>query len=274
MNRRQTFANAMTAHDSSQIIFLTKTWLTHHVRDNTIFLPAYEIHRSERKPNAKGNSGHGGVILGIRSDLDYELIELTLNGAIAAVIQLDSRLKLIICVAYNPPAESPYPWSTMEVKYLLDTLTTRKLELTADLIIVGDINLSDANWDTSHSNDDYEQSLLGLFVDINLEQLLRKSGSSNSLDVVLMSNRNSIFSTETNLNLHKVYSLDGRSCSDHLPYVIQLDSTIANVNPTNAPVFSFSNVDWEIVESAFREHSFIGYCYSMWMFYALPRMTG
>ena len=43
----------MTAHDSSQIICLTETWLTHHVRDNTIFFPAYELHRSERKPNAK-----------------------------------------------------------------------------------------------------------------------------------------------------------------------------------------------------------------------------
>ena len=75
----------------------------------------------------------------------YELIELKLNGAFAAVIQLDSRLKLNIYVAYNPPAESPYRWSTMEVKYLLDALTTKKLELTADLIIVGDINLSDAN---------------------------------------------------------------------------------------------------------------------------------
>ena len=141
MNRRQTFANAMTAHDSSQIICPTETWLTHHVRDNTIFLSAYELHRSERKPNAKGKSRHGGVILGIRSELDYEIIELTLNGAIAAVIQLDSRLKLFICVAYNPPAEIPYRWSTMEVIYLLDTLTTKKLELTADLIIVGDISL-------------------------------------------------------------------------------------------------------------------------------------
>ena len=79
---------------------------------------------------------------------------------------------------------------------------------------------------------------------------------------MLTCNRNSIVSTETNLNLHKDYSLDDRSCSDHLPYVIQLHSTIANVNPPNAPVFSFSNVDWEIVESVFREHSFIGYCYS------------
>ena len=79
---------------------------------------------------------------------------------------------------------------------------------------------------------------------------------------MLPSNRNSIVSIETNLNLHKDYSLDGRSCPDHLPYVIQLDSTIAKVNPPNTPVFSFSNVDWEIVDSAFREHSFIGYCYS------------
>ena len=163
--------------------------------------------------------------------IGYELIGMTHNGAIAAVIQLNSRLKLNIYVAYNPLAESPYRWSTMEVKYLLDTLTTKKLEITADLIIVGDINLSDANWETSHSNDDYELCLLGLFVDMNLEQLLQKSGSSNCLDFVLPFNRNSIVSTETNLKLHKDYSLDGSSCPDHLPYVIQLDSTIAKVNP-------------------------------------------
>ena len=88
---------------------ITETWLYSNILDTELFLPSFTTYRSERDPS-HGKSKHGGVLIGVRSDLISEQIFLDgipASMLVACIVTIGEHRFLIVCLN-NPPNDSPY----------------------------------------------------------------------------------------------------------------------------------------------------------------------
>ena len=106
LQKRVTFAN-FVAMSNIILICLTETWLTEQVDDAELFLPNYELFRSERA-SAGHISEHGGVLIGVRRDALAETLSVTDDDFLVSCTAVLNGCKLLIVCCYNPPANSDY----------------------------------------------------------------------------------------------------------------------------------------------------------------------
>ena len=69
------------------------------VLNNEILPPSYRLYRNDRI------DGYGGIMIGVKSNLDSQLLDIQLNLEICIVsVHLTDGKQLILVCAYRPPS--------------------------------------------------------------------------------------------------------------------------------------------------------------------------
>ncbi|XP_047523578.1 uncharacterized protein LOC125062006 [Pieris napi] len=197
-----------------KIIALTETWLKSGISNMELFDNRYTVYRRDRSSSTNTKSDGGGVILGVSKEIssfrveawesDVEDLWVTLQININKIIK-----KLSICVVYLPP-----PVKIGTLTHFLDSVD-RALNLSDDVIILGDFNLGFINW-RSLNNEvfmtpyNYNNTLGFAFIDfMSMNSLKQFNSIGNSddrfLDLVL-SNMSSINVSAPSDSLSKIYA--------------------------------------------------------------------
>ena len=180
LDRMTWFSNAAISI-KRHVIAITESFLTSEITDAQLFLPEYNIYRSDRKSENKSNQG--GVLLAVRKEFNsFEIIFLLFDSCILVQLSVGT-FECIMCVFYNPPANSDYRWQHETFVQIFDFLKTKQRDIPT--LVCGDLNFPTANWSTSYSPDSSEQFILTSFDENNFQQLINiPTRSSNILEVI------------------------------------------------------------------------------------------
>ena len=162
------------------MIAITGTWLSNSVLDGEILPSNYTIYRCDRA------SRGGGVLLAVKHSLPS--IQLSLSSDIESVIvEITSSRSFIVCVVYAPPSADD-----LYYRHLSDLLSS--LPPSKDLLILGDFNFPDIDWELLSGRSRQSSSFCDLIVDFNLSQLVPSPthNAGNILDLILTNSENLI----------------------------------------------------------------------------------
>ena len=152
---------------------LTETWLKSYIYNNELIPTNYAIYRNDR------TSRGGGVMLAINNNISSSLVHSPTHLELLTVT-LNYTKVITICLLYIPPNPDP--------KYISDlTEYLNSLRHTENLIILGDLNLPDVNWDSFSGMSFISSSLCEEIFNLNFCQLVTEPthNRSNLLDVIL-----------------------------------------------------------------------------------------
>ena len=172
------------------VIIGTETWLSDDIKSTYFFNPAlgFKVYRRDRPSDP-----HGGVLLAVKSDIEvldiesHSTLEL-LSGTIRV-----GQKKMVLAAYYRPP-DKVDPDYLQEVTQALTKL--KQKFKTAIVIIAGDFNLPDIDWDrhtvtNNHYAHRVSETYLNIALDLGLEQVVNfPTRLQNTLDLIFMSHPN------------------------------------------------------------------------------------
>ena len=96
-----------TDHHNPDIILACKTWLNDMVLNNEILPQLYKLYRNDRV------DGYGGVMIGVRSNLEPQLLDAQPNIEICTVsVCLSDGKQLILICVISPQIQT---WSILKM---------------------------------------------------------------------------------------------------------------------------------------------------------------
>ena len=195
---------------SPDIIAVTETWLSDNILDNEILPNSYSIVRKDRQ------SRGGGVMLAIKNSKSYEVMPSPPNLELI-IIRIASSIPVIYCLVYIPPKSSD--------EYLQDffNFLTNYKNITDNLILFGDFNFNDINWNSLYGNTSSSAKFCETVFELNLTQLIDEATHihGNILDLVLTNNIDIIHDITVNSKQPLPIS------SDHFIITFKLHSNMA-----------------------------------------------
>ena len=221
-----------------QIIAITETWLKDYILNNEILPTGYVIYRNDRQ------SRGGGVMLAIDNNITSRLIEChNILEAITVLVSLYSK-EIVICLLYIPP-DADQVYHSILLTYLF-TLSSYD-----HLMILGDFNLHDIDWDNYQGQSDFSCHFCDMMFDMNLEQSVNKPThiKGNILDVIL-----------TNFDIDQPTVLD--SCppglsSDHFMVTFNVSKWANTVEPhVSYLTYDYYKADWEGLYAFVQHYNF------------------
>ena len=122
------------------------------------------------------------MLLAVNNNLSSKQLSLS-DDIESIVVEIDSSRPIVVCVLYVPPnANDLYHQHISDV---LHSLPPNK-----DLMIIGDFNLPDIDWDLLNGESKQSTNFCELIVHLNLCQLIISSthNAGNILDLILTNN--------------------------------------------------------------------------------------
>ena len=156
------------------IIAITETWLSNTIYTNEIFPYGYNVFRRDR--DGRG----GGVLLAVKNTIHTDQLLMPKHlEVLSCNITLDN-FSFYVCLIYRPP-NSNEASDALLVSYL-DLLDNSK-----NLLILGDLNLPDIDWDTYTGSFGTSSAIADLAYNYNMHQLVSDTTHimGNTLDVIL-----------------------------------------------------------------------------------------
>ena len=243
----------LTEH-KPDILVLNETWLKPSIGDNEVIPNGYKIFRLDRSPkthppcptNAKlYRRNGGGALIAVKSDLEIEsnVVKLKCSAEILSIeLKLDDGKKIIFCTCYRVGTLGLVNHSEVD-RYLNSLKRKRKVN---SIYLVGDMNLTDVNWDTLTSPDSIEQSYVNTFCELGLEQMVSCSThkKGNVLDIVL--------TNEPHKLLNLVVSEDTVICnSDHFSLKFDINYRAKRGRPIKRTIYNYKRANWDALNSDF-----------------------
>ena len=157
------------------IICVTETWLTDFIFNQELLPHNYIIHRNDRK------SRGGGVLIATKNNIPAMLISKPDHIEIIS-LHLHLHIPLTLCCIYIPPNSG---------NILINDLTSHVSDLVSshsnDILLVGDFNMADIDWDTLSSASYFSVLFCDFIFNNNLSQLIDKPThhKGNILDLIL-----------------------------------------------------------------------------------------
>ena len=175
--------------------------------DNEILPQGYSIIRKDRQ------SRGGGVMIAIKQSKSYEILPSPLDLELIAI----STGSVTYCLVYIPPN-----LSNDNVQEYFDYITLLN-NSTDNLVLLGDFNFSDINWESLDGNSPLSTTFCNIVFNLNLTQLIDQPThtAGNILDLVLTNIPDSIF----NIQIH-----------DNPPLLIPSDHYIITFDISNGSV--------------------------------------
>ena len=217
-------------------------WLKGFIFNNEILPTNYIIYRNDRVGRG------GGVLIAVKENISSKLINCPSNLDLLSV-SIAHNKTITINLLYIPP--------NANVSYLLDIESIlHNLNSNENLILLGDFNFPDANWNTMTGNTSSSTNFWDLIFELNLEQLITEPThkGGNILDVIL-----------TNYDC-----IDNILVSTTLPYGLSSDHYLINfslkfIHKENLlpyhpeSVFDYSHADWDGLLAFLESHDFTSF---------------
>lgn len=216
--------NVVVGQYNVKIICITETHLSPEIKDCEIILENFKVYRVDRKNGQKG----GGSCIYIHKSIDGEFIKnFNAPDSVGIDIKVNNHFLQLVCLYRSQNLE------TTEQNYLLTQVENLKIEQGEDLLLFGDFNLPNVNWDsfavncndnTRDSNLILQKQYLDVFSEKGLSSVLENGTitrrrivgnnlQESQLDQVLSSNDDIVLSAETVSPLGK---------SDHLGILVEI----------------------------------------------------
>ena len=232
---------------------VSEIWLHSNISDKELFLETYELYRADRPSREENISTHGGSLIAVSKSFSSAKIEHNLPQCCVAVEVTINNDKLIICAFYSPPKESVYRYTVSDFELML-TLSTRFQK--NQILFCGDINFPQTNWNTFHSEDDFEREVLDLFDKHCLQQAVTiPTCGKNTLDIAL--HRNLSILCEENHIVEKLYNI-----SNHTPVALKIEMPIYTQQTAIKTAYSFNAADYDEILKIMENSPFEPTCYS------------
>ena len=187
------------------IFCVSETWLSDDFPDSNFQLNNYNIFRHDRDG---GRDPHGGVMIGVKCDLNPVLVKNETNHEIVIIKLRANDVPLHVVTAYRPPQQN-LAENTTFVESLKEML-----ESCSNLLMVGDFNYPNISWHSYTASCAYNSYFLDLINESGLHQFVQEpTRELNILDLCIASNNNMI----ENLKIH-----DNFSTSDHAYFTCEM----------------------------------------------------
>ena len=241
----QTFA----AMNKPDVVAFNETWLKSSVLDNEIFPDRqYKIFRADRSRRThppdpqnptKFRENGGGVLLGIRSDLNVVSKKLCVPKGIemlAVQLTFNNGEKAIICTCYRV-GNLGIDNCEKIANFLRKLISKRK---PPKLYLVGDFNLPHASWDDLSSPVPIEQNFIDVFSELGLKQCITHPThiKGKILDILLTN-------ADTLVNDIDVRDRNSACKSDHFPISFKVNSRVRYNKTASRKCYNFKKANWD-----------------------------
>ncbi|MCP4457911.1 MAG: hypothetical protein GY816_07800 [Cytophagales bacterium] len=178
------------------ILILNETWLKKSVSDSEIIpVEDYKVFRLDRSPKthppdpsnpSKFRRFGGGVLIAVRRDLDIVSTKLEFTCAaeiIGITLKFGDGRKIILCSFYRVGTLG----TRNHAEFLSFVHKARNRRGVSGIVITGDFNIPNIDWDSYSGNDNVDQLFLDSFSNLGFEQLITSPThiKGNILDLVL-----------------------------------------------------------------------------------------
>ena len=247
--------NLYLERNRPDIVIYNETWLKSSISDNEV-LPTdnYKVFRLDRSSSThppdptnsrKFRTNGGGVLIGIRHDLDLQskLIPVKCKAEILSVELTDKQgHKSILSTLYRVGTLGSENHNRVD-QYLRNIRRRRNVH---GLFLVGDLNMPNIDWEQCISGDRTEQLFLDTFSDLALSQVINHTThrKGNILDVILSDKPDLI----SNINVDSDSGICG---SDHYSVHFKLKLNTSRKKSTKRTIYNFKRSDWEAMNSEF-----------------------
>ena len=234
--------NLFLEHDKPDIVIYNETWLKDSIMDSEVIpTDKYKVFRLDRSrfthPPDPSNIGKfrangGGVLIGIKHNLDIQskIIPIKCKADILGLELTDKRgRKTIISTIYRVGTLGPDHHSRVD-QYLRNIRRRRSVH---KLILIGDLNMPNINWDLDLSKDRTERLFLDTFNDLSLGQLINEPThrKGNILDLILSDKPDHI-------NDINIDSDSGFGGSDHYSIIFKLKLNAHRKKSTKRTIYN------------------------------------
>ena len=230
---KATQLKATIHYSNPDIIFLVETKLDSNYQTYSFLPPNYVAIRKDR--NAHG----GGVLIAFRDDITAESLD-NLNSNCEIVwtkIHFARNKSIFFASYYRPPSDH---LASLEALQASLTKLYRSQKNTPNVVIAGDFNLPDIDWDNQQTTNTRTASkhnkLLEIISEFGLQNMVNdptRIESGNIMDLILTSNPSIITNTHTTPGM-----------SDHEAVTFEVNlNPIRNRKPPHK-VFKYKSADW------------------------------
>ena len=200
-----------------------------------------------------GKNCHGGSLIAVKNSLITEDLSTKHDipdSCVLCSIKLH-QTEMIIGSFYNPPKNSNYRYKVHEFEQLIKAIPKNK-----PLLLCGDSNFPETNWNTLTSTDEEENQILQIFENGLFRQAIDfPTCVKNILDVAFY--LNCYTSAEQDFNVSKIYD-----CSDHNAIMLSIECTVSEPKPYLENFRSFGNADFEGINNFINENPFEPVCHT------------
>ena len=233
---------------------------------SALFLPQYDLTSKNRKCyDSTGNTRHGGVLIGVKKSLPSDSVELNLDfdNVCACFVK---NLQVLIVTVYTADNGSQYRWSIAQFSSLFSSIQSfcDEKRQGVRLIIAGDINMLQTDWNSFMSPEEYESELLDLLLANNFSQLLRyPNNESGSLNVLFTNDQEMVINCFANEELEARLRNNERCFSNHMPYLAVLHAREeVQVKKFCPPTVSFASGNFDELNEEISLYPFDPICYT------------
>ena len=217
------------------IMVFTETHLDSTITDSELFPSNYTVFRRDRLHN--GRKG-GGVLIATRDTVKvFQREDLLCDSELLFVnILVSGNRKVNLGVFYRPPKSDINP--LLDLQTALDSVFSTS---NSDLLLLGDFNLPEINWDTNCAlrSSDHTTLLCDIIHDNFLTQLVKDpTREENILDLALVSSPDLV---------HDITI--GQPFSDHNSINLFLSSSSHMGRKSEKLAYSFRKADWEHLQN-------------------------
>jgi hypothetical protein len=247
---------SFVAIEKPDIVALNETWLKPSIGNNEIFSDnQYKIFRADRSKKthppdplvtAKIRENGGGVLLGIRSDLDVvsKNVKVPLGVEMIAIqLTFSNGEKAVICTCYRVGTLGTVNCEKI-AEFLRSFLSKRR---PPKLYMIGDFNLARAVWDNPRSPVPIEQNFIDNFSELGLTQCITTPThiKGNILDILLTNADNLV-------NDINVRDRDSICKSDHFPITFNISGRSRYKNSAKRKCYNFKRANWDALNHDLR----------------------
>ena len=226
-----------------------ETWLNEQINDSDLFLSNFNIYRQDRKHQFTNT--HGGALIAVKNTVSsHRLKTKEVDSCVLCKVKIEG-VEIYICSFHNPPKTSPYRYTMNDFQEILRELPKRNI-----VLVCGDLNFPNTNWDSWTTFDEEEAELIELFESRLLKQSINfPTCNSNTLDVFFYQNC-TVFS-ENDQKFDKTFN-----CSDHLAIKTSVDFRFTEYNPVREKYKSYGSGDYKSMIEEMEGTPFTPVCFT------------
>jgi len=233
------------------IISVCESWLIEAIKDNDILLTTeFTIHRKDRK-----HKEGGGVFVAVKNHItsthrkDLEPTDELHNEIIIVEVIDGNGEKTGIISVYRPPNETNF----LFVSNLRTCLLNAWRAGMHNLLVLGDFNLTDVNWEVAYPTNDagISYACCELFQEFGLEQLNQFASrlqTNNILDIILTNNEDWV----TNIDAYRQI-LD----TDHAILQFNYQMFVPPAVPVTRKIYNFKLADFVKLSDTLRQSNLV-----------------